>query len=711
MTRGFVFFKSGVSKAALAPHRLCLLTAGLLAACAQAPIIPPPLKAPGGDDAAGQSTPAVPPETRIGALPTPILVESKAAQKAPAAAPAPAPKGKADEPIVLNFEQVSLGTFAQMVYVEVLKKNVNIDPQVLAKRDLVTFRSAAGQTNEQIDAAAKLLLKSYGVAALDLGGIVRIVPDNASYGNLPEIRRGAALPDTPQPLRPIFQLVDLKSVRQTDVTSYLRTLFGDRIKVQEDAIRNALLISGTPDNMEAALEAIKVLDQPALIGGRSLSISPVYSSADDFARRLVDVLTAQGYSVQPLTGPQGGGGIRYPIIVLPIAGLNAVYVFARGEDVIKHVEQLAASLDRANDRGIGRNFFTYSVKHKDATVLADTLEQLLSGSRTAAAAARPAGAAPAANAAATPARPSGVVVDKSTNTLIFQASADEYGQLLALMQRLDQPSKAALIEVTVAELSIDDTNQLGVEWQFANALSRGRVETVNTSGLGVAKNGFNYSLLGPASQVKIALNAMANDKKANILSSPRVLARNGETASIQVGEEVPIITSQQTGVGSGTQTQILQSIQYRNTGIILKVKPVIHSGDQIDLDVSQEVSSASTTETGVNASPTISSRKLDTKLTLSNGATVLLGGLISNEQTSSGVGVPYLKDIPVLGSLFRKKTVDGKRRELIVLITPYVISNGQDAEELTKAFRGMLRPWAQEIKPGAPVPSADNILR
>jgi general secretion pathway protein D len=180
------------------------------------------------------------------------------------------------------------------------------------------------------------------------------------------------------------------------------------------------------------------------------------------------------------------------------------------------------------------------------------------------------------------------------------------------------------------------------------------------------------------------------------------MARNGETATIQVGQEVPIITSQATGLSTGANSgQVLQTIQYRSTGVILKVKPVIHSSDQIDLDVAQEVSAASQTETGVNASPTFSSRKLETKLTLQNGSTVLLGGLISEERSSGNTGIPLLKDLPIVGSAFGKQSTGGRRRELIVLITPYVIGNNREAEELTRAFRGMLQPWAS----GSPAPA------
>jgi general secretion pathway protein D len=684
------------------------LFAASLSSCVDKPLIPAPLtvQAPpssaSAPTASGAST-----ALRMDPLPTPAAVPVPPAARPSRPAGTGATSAPSSDPAMLNLEQVSLGTFAQIVFADLLKKNVNISSEVLSRRDLVTFRSGAAQSAGQVEAAAVLLLKSYGVAVIDLDGLVRIVPDNASLGNLPEIRRGAALPDTPLPLRPIFHLVDLQAVRTGDVMNWLRTMFGDRVRAQEDAPRNAVLISGTPDNVRAALEAIRRLDTPVLSGGRSLALNPIYLSAEDLARRLIEVLTAQGYAVQPQT--QQATAIRYPIVVLPVASLNAVYVFARGDEVVAHITALAQSLDRPNERGVGRNFFTYNVKNKDADALAQTLGQFLGGAaaRVAAPANAPAQGGAGASTAGSGVR-TGVVVDRATNTLIFQANPDEYSQIVSLLQTLDRPSKAALIEVTVAELSVDDKSQLGVEFAFTDGPSDGGRGSGGTlGGLGLGTGGFNYRIFNSAGGVRVALNALASANKATILSSPRVLARNGESATIQVGQEVPIVTSvQSTGTTTITGTQVLQTIQYRNTGVILKVKPVIHSGDQIDLDVAQEVSAAQTTNTGVSASPTFSTRKVETKLTLRNGATVMLGGLISSESALGDAGIPLLKDIPGVGHLFSNRTGSGNKRELIVLITPYLVNDSHDAETLTEAFRRTLGPWAGTVAPPLPAASA-----
>ena len=675
--------------------------AGLLSGCAvvnpniPAPLLSPPAAAASTDSARDES----PRQMKVGPAPTPPVT-------APAAAPdAPAATGNAGGDVVaaVNLQQVALPAFVQILYAEVLKKTVNVHPAVTARQDLVTFRTGGGQTAAQLETAVRLLLKSYGISAIDVGGLVRVVPDNANLGDLPSVRYGAAMPDVPLPLRPVFHLVQLEAVRQTDVTNWLRTMFGERVKVQEDAGRNAVLISGNPDNVKAALEAIAALDQPAMKGRASMALSPAYWSSEELARRLADLLSAEGYAVHPVGQPITSGASRYPVILLPISALNSVYVFAASDAVLGHVANWARTLDKPNERGIGKNFFSYIVKHKDAELLAQTLDRILSGTRGGAAAtASPQPVAQGQTQGATATRLNSVVVDKSTNMLIFQASADEYGQIISLLQTLDRPTKAALIEVTVAELSLSDSSQLGVEWLATHAMSNGAQIIGGTSGgLSIGSAGATFRVLDTIGGVRAVLNALASDNRATILSSPRVMARNGETATIQVGQEVPIITSQQsTGLTGSNSTGLLQTVQYRSTGVILKVKPVIHSGDQVDLDVTQEVSQAQATETGVSSSPTFTTRKVDTKLTLRNGTTVLLGGLISEDSANGAAGIPFLKDIPVVGGLFSKRTGSGGRRELIVLITPYIANDSHDAETITEAFRKSLGAWANTKTPG-----------
>lgn len=598
------------------------------------------------------------------------------------ARPPPVTEEKAD--ISLAFEQIPLPGFIQAVYATILKKNVNLDAKVAGRQDLVTLRSGTPQTASQIEQAARLLLKSYGISVVDAGGLVRFVPDSTNLGYLPEIRRGRALPDTPLPLRPIFQLIELHAVRNVDVASWIRSLFGSRVKLEEDPSRNAVMLSGNSDDVLAAMETIQLLDQPLMNGRQSVRITPRYWSSDELAKKLSDVLQVEGYKV----GTAVTSGVAYPITLLPVSAVNALFCFAGDQKILDHVVAWVRELDKPSNK-TGRAFFSYQVQHIDAQRLATTLERILSGGGVAA----PAAATPGTTGKATSGR---VVVDKGSNTIIYQGNSEDYGQVRSLLETLDKPAKEALIEVTVAELTLKNDFQLGIEWLAKEAKLDGtKVKFGTLGGLSIGSGGFSYVRLDSAGDTRLLLNALASTNNATVLSSPRVVASSGETATIQVGQEVPIITSQQTTPTTGGTGSILQSVQYRTTGVILTVKPVIHSGDQVEIDISQEVSSAGVTNTGVNTSPTFGTRRLQTKMTLRNGSTVMLGGLISNNKSAGQAGIPLLKDIPVLGQLFRTDTDHADRTELIVIITPYILSNNDDAEAVTDAFKKQLGPWAQ----------------
>lgn len=600
--------------------------------------------------------------------------------------------------LTLAFDQLPLPNFVQVVFGQILKKNFSIDPSLIARTDLVTLRTQP-QTAAQVLETTRLLLKSYGVAVQDLGGdAYRIVPDNNQAGYLPEIRRGRALPEVPLPMRPVFNLVELNAVKHSDVSQWLKAMFGNRLNIQDDPSRNALLLSGQAAEVNAALEAIQVLDQPLMRGRGSQMISPASLGADDLARRLMEVLTAEGYAVGTGASPSN------PISLVSVPASNALLVFTQDKAVLAHVIEWANKLDLldSSSRRTGGSYFSYEVKYADAQALAKTLQELMGAAQAQAA---PSNAQVVIGAPKQPAR---VVVNAATNTLIVSTTnADDYGQLLGLMRALDKPAKSAMIEVTVAEVKLGNSDQLGIEWSGGKDVGGGAGIVGGTAGgVSLGTGGLTLSYLTHQNIVRARLNALASQNKARILSTPRVMARNGEAATIQVGQEVPIITSQQSTTGTtvstgGTNTGVLQTIQYRNTGVILKVKPIIFAG-RVELDVQQEVSSAASTNTGVNISPTFSTRKVDTKVSIRDGATVALGGLISRTETGGNAGIPFLKDIPIAGQLFRTNTSTLDETELIILITPYVVENDLVAEQVTQALRGQLGGWAQMAPSSTP---------
>jgi general secretion pathway protein D len=691
-----------------------LCSVALLSSCATDAVIPPKLDVPARANAPIAGAAATPGDassegrtTSIATNPSPPLAPAKAT-------PAPVvPSGGSNvADITLNFDQLPLPAFIQAVYATALKKNISIDPAVTARKDLVTLRSGKQMTAAEAESSARLLLKTYGIAVQDLGGLIRIVPDTSNVGYLPEIRRGRALPETPLPLRPVFQLIELQAVRQTEITSYLRTLFADKIRVTEDPVRNALLIAGNGDDVQAALDAIQVLDQPLMKGRNSIRITPNIWSAEELTKRLTEILLQEGYAV----GSATSGSIQFPITLLPISGINSVIVFAQSKEVIEHITQWAKVLDKPAEKSVGRAFFSYQVRNTDASRLAETIQKLLSGTPTRA---TPATTGTTGAAAAPSAASTGVVVDKATNTILFRATGEEYTDIIRLLNDLDRTARQVLIEVTIAEVVLSEGMTTGIDWIFRKNNSSGR-NVVGLGGIGnppatpdpdnptSAFTGFvvsQFDGIGSLAGLRAELRAEANDGRVTFLSNPKTLARNGETASIQVGDSIPILTQQQTNSATGGNG-LISTVQYAETGTIMRIKPVIHSSDQVDMDVNVESSlpGVIASKTGPQTPP-IQKRTLETKLTLKHGSTYVLGGLISNRISNSSTGVPFLKDIPILGYAFKSNTQSTSRTELIIMITPYIMNDDGEARAVTDAVRKQLGAWAQDEKPlAAPKP-------
>jgi general secretion pathway protein D len=634
------------------------------------------------------------------------LPGAPAAKTAMPPAPPPPLDPAADAELVsIAIEQTPLPVFVQILYGNLLRRPYTIDPAVLTRTDPVTFKSSQPLSKARVYQLAEALLSNYGLAVQDFDGLIRVAPAGAASTSVPVISRGSS-ESAVASLRPVYHYLELDVVRTADMSQWLKQMLGTRVNLQEDANRNAFLLSGTQADVKAAIELIQSLDQPRMRGRVARRITPAHASATDFASRLSEMLTAQGYSVA-LSSATGTA----PILIIPVGSIGSVVVFTNSNSTMEHVLRWVQELDRPSIGGTANGLFTYPVRYADAQELARTLGELLGGGGSSPAPAPVSGGVAGGVAAAPAPRPSyggRVVVNNATNTLIFRgSSAEEQQQITRLLRELDRPTKSAMIEVVVAELAVGALERLGVQWTSSNLGTIGNGRRVTAGGSGIS-----ISYANSAREILSVIDALATDSQARVLSNPKVLARNGETATIQVGKEVPIVTSQQsTTTGSlfpiGNQG-VLQQIQYRSTGVILKVRPIINSGNRLDLDIAQEVSSAASTETGVTSTPTISTRKIETKLSLRDGSTVLLGGLISRDENTSDSGVPLLKDIPGLGALFRNKSGQSTQTELLVMITPYVVNDDFEAEELTSAIHQTFGSWARDIKTSRIVPTPES---
>jgi general secretion pathway protein D len=611
-------------------------------------------------------------------------------------------------PASLTIEQMPLPAFINTVLGDTLHLTFEVDPRIAQRNDLVTLRTGRPLSPSEILALARTVLRDYGIDVIFSGNLARVVPNEALMSQSPSVVRGRSTADVAENMRPIFQYVSLRGVSASDMAAWLQAALGTKVRISTTPQGNAVLILGLPEDIQAANEVIGTLDQPRLAGHRSLRIEPVFWSAAQLSEKLIDILRAEGYFVGPNLQNPGA------VVVLPLRPSNTLVVFASDQKTLTHVEAWVRDLDHASQIDPQRSLFFYRVRNTTAESLAAVLNSVLLGRFAARAAAAPSEAAgppsgqppfppgapgaPPATAAGPPpgTPPSGrIVTDPARNAIIFQGSADEFAQLRPLIESLDQAPREAIIEATVAEVTLADNDTLGAEWVASLGARPNEILQNVMTGIGTA--GFTFTVLNRAGATRLIINALASNNRVKVLSTPKILSRSGGEAKIQVGAQVPIVTSQ--GTSSQLQQQgtsaILQSIQYKDTGVILTVKPTIYAGSQIDLEIRQEVSEAVPNNTSQVSSPIINTRTVSTQLSLQDGATVLLGGLIMENANSTSTGIPGLKDIPGVGFLFGTQNVMKTRSELFVFITPYIVNSSEDAARLAESFKNQYESLPQ----------------
>jgi general secretion pathway protein D len=599
------------------------------------------------------------------------------------------------EKISVNFEGIRLPAFVNAVFGELLNVTFEIDSAVQQREQIVTLRTAEPLEPDQFMGVVRQVLGNYGVGILYQNGVYRIVESTAMRQDIPRIVRSRAMPNVPNDMRPVFYYAALSAIPAGLMQSWLQQSLKDRIQYQSLPLANGLLMLGKPEDIEAAKETIAILDQPAMAGFKSIRLSPVYWSAEKLATQLMEVLLAEGYSVNL------GGNTSAAIKIVPVRALNALVIFCSDDTVMRHVIEWTTELDQPGQTVETKGVFYHSVYNTKAEDIAEIVGELLGSASAANAGIRSAATANMNASTSAVGNSSGVatadqrsvvasnkvIVDKGRNALIFQGTAEEYAQFRTLVEQMDRAPLEVLIEATVAEVTLKQGETLGAVFEFddgaAAKLSRTSVKSSDS---------LVVSLIRDSGQFTTTLRALADKSRVNILSSPRLVASSGKPASIQIGTQVPIITTQQTapdGTIGGTSS-ILQDVQYRNTGVVLTIQPTINSSRRVELQVQQEVSEAQVNNISDVQSPLILTRGINTNLSLDDGQTALLGGLISENFSNSENGIPLLKDIPVLGNLFKTTSRGRNRTELIVLLTPYIIESAETANALRDAFQEKL---------------------
>jgi len=294
------------------------------------------------------------------------------------------------------------------------------------------------------------------------------------------------------------------------------------------------------------------------------------------------------------------------------------------------------------------------------------------------------------------------------NALIIQCSTRSYLALLEVLKKIDVPPKQVLIEVLIAEVSLGDSDKYGLEWLLTS--KSGNKFGFTTGGtpttVGVPSGSPVFSAIVSTSIEGAMLNyvfsAISTTSKVNIIASPHILAMDNKEANIHIGKETPIITSTQQQTTGGAP--LVQQIQYKTVGTILSVKPHITEKNRVTLDITQEVSDIGK-ESAAGGSPEFTTRKAKTVAVVQSGHTLILGGLISESKKRSREGIPFLSKIPLLGYLFSKTSDSYDKTELLLMVTPHVISDEKDIENITKDFQEKVKTIKERLSETEKKPS------
>jgi general secretion pathway protein D len=643
----------------------------------------------------------------------------------------------------VNFDKADLREAASSILGTTLGLDYLIDERVSGTITLETSKPVTQRTLlGMLDSA----LHMNGAALMYDSNLVRVVPEEVAKSSGMKTGTGEVVGYG-------ATLFPLRYAAAGNVARTMAAIFTAPGAIVADEERNALILTGTAEERQGMIELASTFDVEWL-SGRSIGLFPLHNARPEPVVRELEVIFGDA------TGAVPTGFAQF----LPIDRLSAIMVVASDSGQLVQAQAWIGRLDRGSQSE--RSLRVYYVKNGKASDLANTLTKVFSGVATQPTATDiPAGGSPPdvqqqqpsgvitnpagggtgigvnsqvgngamsttsegdqVVSATTDAQPSDgggtspgaiagnaapglrVIADTANNSLLIMASPAEHQAIEKALQRLDILPMQVLIEVTIAEVTLNDTLKYGVEYYFNNnptgalrgtGLSLASIGTLLTNSVAPGLNLLVDTGKGP-DVVITALSALTDVK---VVSSPQVVVQDNRTALLKVGDQVPV-TIQQAVSTLTPDAPVVNSIQYVDTGVILKVTPRINSGGLVTCDVEQEVSSVSSDSlTGV-LTPTISVRKIKSTVSVQSGQTVALGGLISETRNDNSSGLPVMSRIPVIGALFGTQENGLQRTELIVFITPRVIGSSEEARDVTLELRSRLQSLRKQAKDTVPL--------
>ncbi|HET6469979.1 MAG TPA: secretin N-terminal domain-containing protein [Geminicoccaceae bacterium] len=636
--------------------------------------------------------------------------------------------------VTLSFVDADLRDVVRAILQDTLGENYVIDPQVSGT---VTLQSSQPLPRSALRPLIDTILRLNGAALVRNGGIDRIVPLDraAAEGLRPALREARTLQDAGYGL----QVIPLAYARAEEMARLVQPFVPATAIVEIEAQRNLLLVTGTPEQVQTVLDMVEMFDTDFL-GGMSFALEPLRAAnAEEIVGELEQMFQ---------TGDPAAAQARLRFV--PVPRLNAVLVIAAQPAHLERARRWIQELDQGLDEDARLYIYhvQHGSAAALAEVLQDALGAAGAvlgrapaavapgrtpftlggaggagpadtgrasafgagtqgdGARMRGGGAQPrreAGAGDAAGgllAASDATRPAEqdpfaadlfgttaaegpglrISADPTTNSLVIHATPREFRMIEQALARLDIVPLQVLIEATIAEVVLNDQLRFGLEWFFRF----GNVETTLNAPVPAAPPTLTAILR--TSDVRVVLTALDAVTDVRVISTPQLLVLDNQIARLQVGDEVPVVTQQAQSI-IDREAPVINSVQYRDTGVILEVRPRVSGSGLALLEIAQEVSRVTETLTSGIDSPTFNQRRVTTTVAVHSGETVVLGGLIQDQQNEGASGIPGLRQIPVLGALFGTQSRTTSRTELLVLLTPRVLSGREDARAVTQDLR------------------------
>ena len=603
--------------------------------------------------------------------------------------------------VTLSFVNAEIGAVIQAIG-KLTGRNFLIDPRVKGTINIVSSRPVPRELTYQILLSS---LRLQGYAAVDGGGVTKILPEaDAKLHALPS-GRGKALAAGDRLVTQVFQIRNESAAQLVNV---LRPMISPNNTIVAYPNNNTLVVTDYAENVQRLGRIIDSIDVPQ---GDVQVIAVRHASAIDLAatiNRLVGDTSGGGPALQ--AGQPGAGDTSQRVVVVADGRTNALLVRSDNPSKIAAVRQLVNNLDLP---GAGGNFHVIYLKNAEATKVAQTLRALLADAGTGAVAAPPTlpGApGPAAGVAPAPAvggNPGMIQADAASNALIITAPEPIFNNLRSIVDQLDRRRAQVYVEALIAEVTAERAAEFGIQWNAINGSAVNSSKASVIGGTNFGGTGQNIlSVAAAPNSVGKGLNVMVSkgtlevlgvkllnlsmlarflesDTRTNILSTPNLVTLDNEEAKIVIGQNLPFVTGQYTNTGGGTTpANPFQTIERKDVGLTLKIRPQISEGGAIKMTISQETSSVVQTTTASANGPITNKRSLDSTVLADDGAIIALGGLVQDSFEGGDEKVPLVGELPVLGNLFSYNTRKRSKTNLVIFLRPVILRDRESASSL-----------------------------